>query len=132
VIASAGFRKTLLAALVPALVLAMVCAETATAQTPPAANDPAPNGTAQVSFHQDRVGLPVPHFTITVQEDGRGAYHGELATTTPAAGRPQTGDAYPSRLRLSTVPSPSLPERPPASSSWPGPPTISGWSVRPR
>jgi hypothetical protein len=93
-----GFWNKLLAALVAGI----VCAETAQAQTPPATNDPAPAATAQVSFHQDRIGLPVPHFTITVQEDGRGAYHGELATTTPAGGRPQTGDA-------SDVPAPAPP-----------------------
>ncbi len=48
---------------------------------------------AEVSYHQDRLGLLVPHYTIAVRENGRATYHAELAPITPAGGRPQTGDA---------------------------------------
>ena len=33
---------------------------------------------AKVAYHQDRLGLDTPHYTITVAEDGNATYHAEL------------------------------------------------------
>lgn len=54
----------------------------------PAAQTPAPPTAKQntVTFAFDRPGLPVPHFTLSIQEDGTAAYHATAAPAAPEAG----------------------------------------------
>ncbi len=51
----------------------------ATAQTVDSANATAAKPQAEVSFHFERIGLPVPKFTLTVKEDGTGRYEADQA-----------------------------------------------------
>jgi len=55
----------------------IVCPAFAFTQTaePPAAAPAKPQ--AEVSFQFDRIGLPVPHFTLRVREDGTGRYEAD-------------------------------------------------------
>ena len=50
-----------------------------TAQTADSANATAAKPQAEVSFHFERTGLPVPKFTLTVKEDGTGRYEADQA-----------------------------------------------------
>ena len=52
----------------------------------PAAQTPEPVRQNTVSFSFDRPGLPVPHFTLSIQEDGTAAYHATAAPAAPEAG----------------------------------------------
>ena len=51
------------------------------AQTAP----PAPTAQQEVSFQFERIGLPVPKFTMIVHEDGTGSYKGETAPVSGGA-----------------------------------------------
>jgi hypothetical protein len=57
----------------------------------PAAESPIGSG-AEVSFQFERIGLPVPEFTIQVYEDGSGRYQAEQAEK-PATGTSMRGEA---------------------------------------
>jgi hypothetical protein len=50
-----------------------------TAQTIESSGTPAGKPQAEVSFHFERIGLPVPKFTLTVKEDGTGRYEADQA-----------------------------------------------------
>jgi hypothetical protein len=69
----------------------LLCADPAFAQTaePPAVASAKTQ--AEVSFQFDRVGLPVPHFTLRLREDGTGSYQAEqieaAATATSMRGQ---------------------------------------------
>jgi hypothetical protein len=60
-----------------ALSLCSSCA--ATAQTSDGSAPPSATTSSQVSFKFDRVGLPVPHFTLRVNENGTGTYQADQA-----------------------------------------------------
>jgi hypothetical protein len=64
----------------------------ATAAGQPAASEAIPAG-PEVSFQFERIGLPVPKFTIVVHEDGTGSYQAQLAAVSAGAG--QTSAAGP-------------------------------------
>ncbi|HTH53618.1 MAG TPA: hypothetical protein VL495_06685 [Edaphobacter sp.] len=67
------------------------CAQTAAA--PAEAATSSPGGTIpKVSFQFERVGLPVPKFTIVVHEDGTGTYQAEIAPVS-SGGMGQTAAA---------------------------------------
>jgi hypothetical protein len=51
----------------------------ATAQTSEAPTPPATASSSEVSFKFDRVGLPVPHFTLRIHENGTGTYQADQA-----------------------------------------------------
>jgi hypothetical protein len=51
----------------------------ATAQPSEAPAPPSATTSSQVSFKFDRVGLPVPHFTLRVNENGTGTYQADQA-----------------------------------------------------
>ena len=51
----------------------------ATAQTSGAPAPPSATTPSQVSFKFDRIGLPVPHFTLRVNENGTGTYQADQA-----------------------------------------------------
>ncbi len=78
---SLGAVKRLAAAVV--LVLAAV----APAQTP---DDAVGAAQAQVSFRYERPGLPVPRFTLTVNEDGSARYEAEQVFEATRSGLPET------------------------------------------
>ncbi len=63
----------------------IVCSALAcTAQAVASAADASASKPAEVSFQFDRTGLPVPHFTLRVREDGAGSYvadQAEIAAT---------------------------------------------------
>jgi len=67
-----------------------------TAQTAVPTSAPAPDASAakqaEVSFQFDRTGLPVPHFTLRVREDGTGRYQADQAET-PATATSMRGQA---------------------------------------
>lgn len=56
----------------------------------PSSNQGSPRSVAEVSFEFERPGLPVPHFTLRVRENGTGTYKAEqaerLATATSVRG----------------------------------------------
>jgi hypothetical protein len=72
-----------------------VAAQSAAQQAGPAAGSaigiPVGSG-AEVSFQFERIGLPVPQFTIQVREDGTGRYQAEQAER-PATGGSMRGEA---------------------------------------
>jgi hypothetical protein len=63
-----------------------------TAQTVDSANTAAAKPQAEVSFHFERIGLPVPKFTLTVKEDGTGRYEADQAEM-PATANSMRGQA---------------------------------------
>ena len=63
-----------------------------TAQTVDSANTTAAKPQAEVSFHFERIGLPVPKFTLTVKEDGTGRYEADQAEM-PATANSMRGQA---------------------------------------
>jgi hypothetical protein len=64
----------------------------AVAQTVASAPDSSAAKKAEVSFQFDRTGLPVPHFTLQIREDGTGRYQADQAET-PATATSMRGQA---------------------------------------
>ena len=62
------------------------------AQTTAPAADASVTKPAEVSFQFDRTGLPVPHFTLRIREDGTGSYQADQAET-PATATSSRGQA---------------------------------------
>jgi hypothetical protein len=62
------------------------------AQTADSSNTKAAKPQAEVSFHFERPGLPVPKFTLTVKEDGTGRYEADQAEM-PATANSMRGQA---------------------------------------
>jgi len=71
------------------LVVCSAFASAQTSETPAVASGKAP---PEVSFHFDRIGLPVPHFTLVVREDGTGNYQADQVEI-PASGTAMRGQA---------------------------------------
>lgn len=76
------------------------------AQVTPQAGPVSPPAQAEVSFQFERIGLPVPKFTLVVHEDGTGTYKGETAPVSGGAGgamlRPiSPGQAIDRKIKLS-------------------------------
>jgi hypothetical protein len=63
----------------------------AIAQTSEASASPVATNSPEVSFKFDRVGLPVPHFTLRIHENGTGTYQADQAeiAATPTSMRGQ-------------------------------------------
>ena len=74
--------------------VSVVCAAVAfaVAQTATPAPDASATKQAEVSFQFDRTGLPVPHFTLRIREDGAGRYQADQAET-PATATSMRGQA---------------------------------------
>jgi hypothetical protein len=74
-------------------VLVMCSAVAFTAgQTAAPAPDPSATKQAEVSFQFDRTGMPVPHFTLRMREDGAGRYQADQAEM-PATATSMRGQA---------------------------------------
>jgi hypothetical protein len=74
----------------PALSFAQTAAPTAAATAADSKADS--KSRAEVSFQFDRIGLPVPHFTLRIREDGTGSYQADQAEI-PAASTGTRGQA---------------------------------------
>ena len=86
----------------------IVCSALACAgQTVAPAADASASKAAEVSFQFDRTGLPVPHFTLRVREDGTGTYRGgpggDPATATSMRGQAAQHIDRPINLTPGTV-----------------------------
>ena len=80
-----------LARAVPLLLAAAACAQPATPSATPRAT---------IVFEYTRPGLSVPHFVLTLTEDGSGTYAAEVAPA-PVRGYPAAADAEPTPVRRS-------------------------------
>jgi hypothetical protein len=65
---------------------AVCCAQSVVSSNPPAAAAVPAVSKPEVSFQFERVGLPVPKFTIVVHEDGTGTYQAQVAPVSGGGG----------------------------------------------
>src|SRR5438132_14104923 len=87
----AAIRAVLASVLVLGSTITFAAAQTAV-QTAAPAPDISSIKQAEVSFQFDRTGLPVPHFTLRIREDGTGRYQADQAET-PATATSMRGQA---------------------------------------
>jgi len=87
----AAIRAVLGIVLLLGSAVTFAAAQTGT-QTGAPAPDPSAAKQAAVSFQFDRTGLPVPHFTLWIREDGTGRYQADQAET-PATATSMRGQA---------------------------------------